>query len=59
MFIKILIYSPWYLKDRGVYTGTIYSDVNMEIRDLHQFKNKDMVNSIKLDSSLFYLMGSK
>ena len=48
MFITKINYSTWYLMYRGVYEGTRSIDVNMEIREPHQFINEDVYNSIEI-----------
>ena len=50
IFIKTINYSIWNLKYKDVDAGTRSSDVNMEIRELHQLKNDNMVKSIQMRS---------
>ena len=50
IFIKTINYSIWNFKYKDVDAGTRSSDVNMEIRELHQLKNDDMVKSIQMRS---------
>ena len=46
MLTTTINYSTWYLKYRGVDEETRTSDVNMDIRELSQFKNEARVKSI-------------
>ena len=48
MNIYINISTAVLLNYRGVDSGTRASDVNMEIRELRQFKNEDRVKSIQI-----------
>ena len=43
----------------GVYEGTRDSDVNMEVKELHQFKMKIGLSASKLDTSVLDLKGIK
>ena len=48
MFITKINYITCYLKYKGIDAVTRAIDMNMEIRDLRKFKNKDRFNSIQI-----------
>ena len=48
MFITKINYITCYFKYKGIDAGTRAIDMNMEIRDLRKFKNKDRFNSIQI-----------